>query len=274
MDPNDEEVREVYARFGLAYYHSEVLHRGLCNLYAHSRAQSDAPSSWPRVEEHLTEAHNFTFGRIVKTVTPLIPATLLDDFRKAIEQRNFLAHHFWYDHIHLLTTSQGCMKACSELMSYGTTFQALNSDIERLLEPLLSEMGATETQLHSALEQVRAGTDKPFLPRRHVQKEEVLIAVYEIQKSPGMSALIFQTKDSVLWQLCDAGLGWSAYEEVGSEWVRCPAFRDLVPAHINPRPPCDGPWHYDIFLGKGASLIVRPGEGKAAFRWSLRRKGV
>jgi hypothetical protein len=33
-DPADDLVREMYARFGLAYYYSEVLHRGLCNIYA------------------------------------------------------------------------------------------------------------------------------------------------------------------------------------------------------------------------------------------------
>jgi hypothetical protein len=32
-EPDSEDIKEVYARFGLAYYYAEVLHRGLCNLY-------------------------------------------------------------------------------------------------------------------------------------------------------------------------------------------------------------------------------------------------
>jgi hypothetical protein len=32
-EPDPELIREVYTRFGAAYYFSEVLHRGLSNAY-------------------------------------------------------------------------------------------------------------------------------------------------------------------------------------------------------------------------------------------------
>jgi hypothetical protein len=34
--PNDDLIRELYARFGLAYYQSECLHRELCFIFAWS----------------------------------------------------------------------------------------------------------------------------------------------------------------------------------------------------------------------------------------------
>ncbi len=37
MEASSDEAKELYARFGLAYYYAEVLHRGLCILYAFSR---------------------------------------------------------------------------------------------------------------------------------------------------------------------------------------------------------------------------------------------
>ncbi len=118
MDASDEEVKEVYARFGLAYYHSEVLHRGLCNLYAFSQASEGVPMTWPRFEEHLQKGHSATFGQIVKLAAAFVPNELLAQFNTATDQRNFVAHHFWFDRIHLLATSSGCEQACDELAAY------------------------------------------------------------------------------------------------------------------------------------------------------------
>lgn len=39
--PTDEETKDVYARFGLAHYMSEVLHRSLCILYLFTRLPED-----------------------------------------------------------------------------------------------------------------------------------------------------------------------------------------------------------------------------------------
>jgi hypothetical protein len=65
MRATSADVKEIYARYGLAYYHAEVLHRGLCNLYALSRILEEGGITGPRLEEHLTEAYSSTLGRIV-----------------------------------------------------------------------------------------------------------------------------------------------------------------------------------------------------------------
>ncbi len=39
MEATSDEVKEVYATFGLAYYYAELLHRGLCELYCVSRTR-------------------------------------------------------------------------------------------------------------------------------------------------------------------------------------------------------------------------------------------
>ena len=44
----DLSVKEVYAHFGLAYYESEVLHRGLCTLYVFSGFSSRDDITGPR----------------------------------------------------------------------------------------------------------------------------------------------------------------------------------------------------------------------------------
>lgn len=64
--PSDELVRELYARFGLAYYHSEVLHRGLCIILAMSALPRRDLITRPRVEEKLAQTFSLTLGEVVR----------------------------------------------------------------------------------------------------------------------------------------------------------------------------------------------------------------
>lgn len=272
MQPSSDEVKDVYAHFGRAYYYSDVLHRGLCHLYAFSLLPPSGITR-PRVEELLSEAYGSTLGRLVNGVASVFPPEHMPSLRAALERRNFIAHHFWFERIHLLTSAEGCATAIAELSDDSESFQALDEVVESLVQPLLIRLGATESLLNAALADVLAGNeDEPLLDQRRPKKEEVVTAVYDVPVAGGGgSTLIFRTEDSELWQLCDAGLGWSRYQEVRPEWVESEPFRGLLPAHIAPRPPCRAPWSYEIFFGKGVSLVVSPGPNGGTFRWTLRR---
>lgn len=71
-EPIDDLVREMYARFGLAYYSSEVLHRGLCIILA----MSDGAVLWVRP------------GKLPKTFQWGIRRKLRGGYEKAAVQEN------------------------------------------------------------------------------------------------------------------------------------------------------------------------------------------
>ena len=50
---NDELIRDLYATFGLAYYQSECLHRGLCIALTYLGLPQADFLTRPRVEELL-----------------------------------------------------------------------------------------------------------------------------------------------------------------------------------------------------------------------------
>lgn len=273
MRVTSDEVKKVYACFGLAYYHAEVLHRGLCNLYVLSRIPDKGGTTRPRIAEHLTDAYSATLGRIVSLVLPLLPDGLVTQLQLAIDQRNFLAHHFWFERIHLTSTSEGVRELLEELGQYSRVFQQLDVEVEKHSEPFHERAGITQDTIREALEAtLRAEDSWPVLTQRRPQKEEVVVSAYEVPLEADGSTLILQTQDGVLWQLCDAGLGWTAYDQVGAEWRPAKAIDQLLPAHINPRPRVEAPWQYEIFLGQGASLVVQPGIERNNYRWGVRRK--
>lgn len=84
QEPDSEDIKEVYARFGLAYYHAECLHRGLCNLYSLTQLPPNGPVTAPRLEEHLRDAFNSTLGQIVRFLEPQFPPALWPKLEQAI----------------------------------------------------------------------------------------------------------------------------------------------------------------------------------------------
>ena len=55
-EPNEILIKEVYARFGLAYYESEYLSRGLCIYYAFTIFGDSSDFKGPRLPLSKTTA--------------------------------------------------------------------------------------------------------------------------------------------------------------------------------------------------------------------------
>ncbi len=126
-DPDDNLVRELYARFGLAYYLSECLHRTLSIILALSGLPARGHVTTPRVEERLSQAFALTLGDVVGKLQSVLPPELADDAREAVDQRNFLAHSFWFDRAHLMVSTPGVHQLITELSDYSEVFQLLDA---------------------------------------------------------------------------------------------------------------------------------------------------
>lgn len=275
--PHADELREVFARFGRAYYYAEVLSRGLLALCALYQLPKVGPITRPRVEELLSEAFKLTMGQAVKGVCSRFPPEIAKQLNEAVEKRNFLAHHFWYERAHLMTSKEGVREMINELEDLATLFQCMDAKVDCVLRELLTTIGCTEAMIAQGISEVMAGQPIDPLPKaRRPSREVVVIGVFQAPSltSPGKHVLVFQTQDGSVWQLCDAGLGWSAYQNIDAGWKRVEKFADVLPARVNPRPPLRGPWHYNIDFGKRATLEVRPGMRPGEVIYALKRSAA
>jgi hypothetical protein len=78
--PNDELIRELYATFGLAYYQSECLHRGLCITLAYLQMPQAEFLTGPRVEKLLAQSFSLTLGETAEKLQSILP---LDGIQKS-----------------------------------------------------------------------------------------------------------------------------------------------------------------------------------------------
>jgi hypothetical protein len=271
MEPSEDDIKEVYARFGLACYMGEVLHRGLCHLYLGLRTP-DQGMTGPRIDELMREAYAETLGGILNKVRNALSEDLESRLDAALEKRNYLAHHFWFDQVHMLSLAEGARALVEQLAETTAEFERINKELERLGRADLCRFGITDETFANMLVAASRDPMAPLPTQRQLKKEELIIAVYDAPMPGGGATLIFETDDHAMWQLCDVGLGWSRFEQVGDGWREAEPFRDLLPARIRPRPESAAPWEYDIAFGPRAALIVRLAPDSRNFTYRIRRK--
>jgi hypothetical protein len=272
-NPSSDAENRVLASFGRAYYESECLHTGLSNLYCFSQLEASAPVTEPRLDEVLQRAFSATLGQLADMVKTQLPASLVTKLKEAVERRNIFAHGFWFDRMHLLTSAAGRESMVVELTRDAELFMELGREIAPFSRPLHSLVVMTAEARVEAFRHVLSGKGtEPIKRRRKFYKEETIVAVYHVPVESG-SNLVFQTDDGLLWQLCDAGLGWAEYERQEESWTRAENFAQLLPARINPRPSVSAAWTFEIPFGLKAVLAVRPGRQIGQLRYQLREPG-
>lgn len=272
-EPTPDLRRELFARFGLAYYNSECLHRELCNFLAISVFPSRAGITRPRMEERLAQAFKLSLRIVVEKLRPLLQEELLPDLEAAVERRNFLAHRFWFERAHLMSSVSGIDKMIEELDAMSEQFHRLDEKCTQRFDHKRNELGITDDVVQSALERCLAGQPmEPLLGQRKLKKQERVIRAWESSLPNGGKALMFETEDGCLWQLCDAGLGWTYDDSIQESWRENTEIAKYLPATLNPRPQEFEPWHYELRLSKGAILWVKPGNRNDTFAWGIRTK--
>src|SRR5438270_8989037 len=99
-DDVDEHVKEVYARFGLAFYCAQVLEHGIVNamvvlhLIPSRRHLAGTPEAWANwVDNFMSRHFETTMGRMIRDLQSVttIPSNLEDLLRQALQKRNWLA---------------------------------------------------------------------------------------------------------------------------------------------------------------------------------------
>lgn len=275
MNYNGDQIeflcKEVYAHFGLAYYLSECLHRGLCNFYVYYSYTDKADVTRARTEELLSISYKSTFGQILEKTKEFHSAEILKKLDEALKIRNFLAHHFWFHRIHLMAKESGLRQMIEELEGFESFFQEIHTKIKHLIKEKIKKFGIEDfiDDLFKKALQGKMDEEQPLLEQRMPRKIEKVIRAWDVPIESG-TTIVLETGDGCLWQFCDVGLGWTFYEKPGTDWKINERIQKYLPAVINPRPKIKFPWNYEFLLNKKAALFVKKGINDKIYRWGIR----
>jgi len=153
-DPDDEETKEVYAHFGLAYYCSCVLEHGVANALfilelMGKRREVKTQEEWETlVDNHFENSFTQTLGRLRNQVLRhqeriAALSSLLTDLDNCVQERNFLAHHFWREYATYWFTSADRHAMVQRLEEARELFSDTDKKLEAAIRPIAERYGYT-----------------------------------------------------------------------------------------------------------------------------------
>src|SRR6185437_1304919 len=105
-DSLSEQIKDVYANFGLAIYQAQCLEHGLVNalvfldLIPNRRKLARSVAEWAdSVDSFMDSKFEFTLGKMIRALKQVtaVPADLEGLLSVALSKRNWLAHSYFRD---------------------------------------------------------------------------------------------------------------------------------------------------------------------------------
>ncbi len=162
VDEN-EHVKEVYARFGLAVYQAQVLEHGIVNalifldLIPSRVGEITSREQWEHdFDEFMGRHFDITLGRMIRRLNAV--ATLSEALegllRTALERRNWLAHDYFRERATQFMTEAGRDVMIRELMEARDLFAEANGLLGGVIAPLRERHGITDELLGQEFRQL------------------------------------------------------------------------------------------------------------------------
>jgi len=276
-DAENEEIKEVYARYGLAMYEAQCVEKALAILLA-SRYE---PQNIHRYayDERLNGNLNLTYGRLVEKFVALATeeSELGETLRQTVEPRNWLAHRYFWDRVVEFQNHEGRIKMITELQELVDLFEKMDDRISQLTEDWMKEKGVSEEDIFAFTEKMVVTGETPEDRPAHLEKSVIIVSAHEWVRpndKGAKSALLLRTGDGRYLLLSNNGLCLGPHDaEEGQLWP-LQVFEKALPARVKTKPKRARDWNYQIPLSNGFELWVRPGPLGREFvcRYGLRKQ--
>jgi hypothetical protein len=161
-EPVGSDAKEVFAFFGLAAYHGQVLEQELIifavmlHLSGHSRVRRDV------VEGLFERLEVRTFGQLLREARSLttIPENLEGKLTAALARRNDLAHRFFARHSEDFYSEVGRGEMINELTEATALFKDVDAAVTALREPISNAIGFAPDAVQAELDSMRARAEE------------------------------------------------------------------------------------------------------------------
>jgi hypothetical protein len=164
-ETDDEHVKEVYARFGLALYFAQVLEHGIVNalvildLIPSRRHTARSAAEWGDVVDQFMSQHfEDTMGRMIRDLRAVtnVPQDLEGLLRDALKRRNWLAHHFFRERASEFMSARGRDLMIREVEECRAAFELADERLDQIVRPVRIGAGLTDQMLEHVFDSMKA----------------------------------------------------------------------------------------------------------------------
>lgn len=158
-DDEEEQIKEVYARFGLALYHAQALEHSLVNalvildLIPARRHLTTSAAEWGSLVDGFMDRHfDTTMGRMISSLRSVttVPDDLEDLLHRSLKKRNWLTHDFFRERALQFINAAGRDQMMAEVEECRSLFQNADYRLEEIVGPLLKAAGISDKMLEEA----------------------------------------------------------------------------------------------------------------------------
>ncbi len=151
----NEEIRELYAQYGLAMYHSQCVEKSLAILlWAMGNPQflSATPEERKRsIDENLKK----TFGSLAASLRKRVelPANLEERLVRSRRMRNWLAHNYFWERARHMLSSKGRQQMIAELKDASAFLDSLDDELMTISQAWRHAAGIPDEVVDRAMEE-------------------------------------------------------------------------------------------------------------------------
>jgi hypothetical protein len=156
IEPESWLAREVFARFGVAIYSSQVLEHGIVNLVVWSGLRDGRYRVYEETDAANIDLFRKTMGSVKKILLSRRPDVgHLDNLLiQAVRLRNFLAHEYFRQRAAAFLTHDGKEQMIEELKKATEFFEDVDAKLEPLTMQIIEATGV-DKHMPEAMESAR-----------------------------------------------------------------------------------------------------------------------
>jgi hypothetical protein len=154
MTDKSELRKEVFAWFGSAAYAAQCFEVELCILFLLTHRLNNPELTPEQMDRIDTKLSGKTLGTLLSDLRKHLVIhpdfqTILDSY---LTKRNYLMHHFFFDHGKDLLSREGCNKMIEELTALHASLKEADEIVQTMSQNVRKHLGISESEIQSLTE--------------------------------------------------------------------------------------------------------------------------
>lgn len=157
----ESQVKEVYARFGLAMYQGQCVERALAIVLATEYGPGIKKMTRTEYDQLLEKLFKKTLGGLLIELFECgrISSNFESDLRNALARRNWLAHHYFWERAPHFMTIKGRQMMIDELTEIADELNSLDQQFTEVSQEWMKNVGMPESVPHEEMKKLLEGVE-------------------------------------------------------------------------------------------------------------------
>jgi hypothetical protein len=169
-----EQVKEVFAYFGRAFYAASCVETGLAialmqvDFMTKVREQFQRAGTFDRMryetdfDTFMNNQHAQTLGNLIRRVEMFscLDDQLVGRLREAKKRRDFLSHHYFRERAQEFAVMNGRNGMIAELEQEHEFFEVLDRDVQAALSGVREQLGMKDEMMQAHFEEIKKDVEK------------------------------------------------------------------------------------------------------------------